>query len=98
VTYSFLEPAREELEEVVSYYEGQRPGLGEEFAREVENTILRILNLPEAWTELAPTIRRCRINRFPYGIVYTVQGEEIIIIAVMHLRRKPGYWKDRLPE
>jgi hypothetical protein len=98
VTYSFLEPARDELAEVIAHYEGQRPGLGEEFAQEVENTIRRILNLPGAWTQLAPNIRRCRTNRFPYGLVFTVRGEEVLIIAVMHLHRKPGYWKDRLPE
>jgi hypothetical protein len=98
VNYSFLEPARDELEEATTYYEGQRPGLGEEIAREVELAIQRIVNLPEAWTLLAPNIRRCRINRFPYGLVYTVRPEGIVIIAVMHLRRMPGYWKDRLPE
>lgn len=98
MTYSFLEPARDELEEAVTFYEGQRQGLGEEFAREVENTILRIVSLPGAWTQLAPHIRRCRTNRFPYGIVYTVRESEVLIIAVMHLRRKPGYWGDRVPE
>jgi plasmid stabilization system protein ParE len=96
--YSFLEPARDELEEAVARYEGEREGLGEEFAREVENTIQRIVKLPEAWTPLAPGIRRCRTNRFPYGLVYTVRDEEIVIVAVMYLRRKPGYWQDQLPE
>jgi hypothetical protein len=97
VNYSFLEVARDELEAVVARYEGNREGLGEEFAQEVESTIQRIINLPQAWTRLAPNIRRCRTNRFPYGLVYTVREEEIVIIAVMHLRQRPGYWQDRLP-
>ncbi len=96
--YSFLEPARDELEAAVNHYEAAREGLGEEFAQEVENTIQKIINLPQAWTRLTPNVRRCRTNRFPYGLVYTVREEEIIIVAVMHLRRRPGYWQDRLPD
>ena len=98
MNYSFLEAARDELEEVTTHYEEQKEGLGEEFAQEVEKTIQRIVDFPEAWTQLAPDVRRCRTNRFPYGLVYTVQEGEILIVAVMHLRRKPGYWKDRLSE
>ena len=94
--YSFLEPAREELEKAVAHYENEREGLGKEFAEEVDNTIQRILNYPAAWTPLSNTIRRCRTNRFPYGIVYGIREDEVIIVAVMHLHQKPGYWKTRL--
>src|SRR5262245_12329984 len=93
----FLEPAEQELKETISYYEHQRDGLGDEFAEEFKSATQRILQLPEAWSQLSENIRRCRLNRFPYGIVYAVRGEDVIIVAVMHLRRKPGYWKDRLP-
>jgi plasmid stabilization system protein ParE len=96
MNYYFLEPAKQELEEVVAYYEQQREGLGEEFALEFKSALQRILNHPLAWTTLSKNIRRCRTNRFPYGIVYNLQGDDIVIVAVMHLHRKPGYWKDRL--
>src|SRR5262249_38342912 len=92
----FLEAARDELDEAAAYYEKQREGLGEQFAEEVENTLQRILHHPQVWTKLAENTRRCRTNRFPYGVVYQVRGEDIVVVAVMHLRRKPGYWKDRL--
>lgn len=92
----FLDPARDELEEATQYYEQQKEGLGEEFAREVENALDRIQKHPKAWTPLTDDVRRCRLNRFPYGVVYTVRDDDIIIVAVMHLRRAPGYWADRL--
>ena len=96
MNYYFLEPAKEELEEAIAYYEQQREGLGEQFAEEVSKAIERILNHPQAWSQLSANIRRCRTKRFPYGIVYGVRGEDIIIVAVMHLHRKPRYWEDRL--
>jgi plasmid stabilization system protein ParE len=92
----FHQEARDELEQATAHYEKQREGLGEEFAQEVERTIQRILDFPEAWSTLSSTVRRCRLDRFPYGIVYTIVGDDILIVAVMHLRRRPGYWKDRL--
>lgn len=92
----FLEPARDELDEAAAHYDRERAGLGDEFSEEATNAIQRIMRFPGAWTALSDTVRRCRLNRFPYGIVYTVRGEDIIILAVMHLRRKPGYWQDRL--
>jgi hypothetical protein len=45
---------------------------------------------------LSANVWRCRVNRFPYGLVYEVSGEEIVIVAVMHLHRRPGYWRDRV--
>jgi plasmid stabilization system protein ParE len=96
VTISFFDDAKEELEEATRYYERQRPGLGDEFAEEVRKTLERIRNHPGAWTNLGEGVRRCRTDRFPYGLVYFVKDEDILIVAVMHLHRNPGYWRDRL--
>jgi plasmid stabilization system protein ParE len=92
----FLDAAREELEEATAYYERQREGLGEEFAHEVEQAVERIRQFPEAWSRLTDAVWRCKANRFPYGVVYTIRDEDILLVAVMHMRRKPGYWADRL--
>jgi hypothetical protein len=56
------------------------------------------LKFPKAGSLLTNDVRRCRTNKFPYGIVYMLEDNEhtIIIVAVMHLHREPGYWKDRL--
>jgi plasmid stabilization system protein ParE len=94
--FYFLEPAKDELNDAIAYYEAQRDGLGQQFADEVRKSIQRILDHPEAWTQLSRNTRCCRMNRFPFGIVYQARGGEILIVAIMHLHRKPEYWKDRL--
>jgi plasmid stabilization system protein ParE len=96
VTYRFLSPARQEMAEAVEYYERAAPGLGLEFLDEIERTVSRILLHPEAWTRVAEHHRRCRMRRFPYGLLYTLEQDVVIIAAVMNLRRHPDTWKKRL--
>lgn len=92
----FLEPAQAELVEAIAYYDSQEQGLGSQFAEEVRRTIERILQYPEAWSPISKRTRRCRTNKFPYGIIYQIQGDVVLIVAVMHLRREPMTWKNRL--
>ena len=94
--YSFHPEAKIELNEGVSYYEKCQPGLGLDFLKEVYATIQRILEYPLGWTPLSANTRRCLTNRFPYGIVYQILDDEIYIIAVMHLNRRPFYYKERI--
>jgi plasmid stabilization system protein ParE len=96
VKVDVLEPAVAELREAVEYYNQQSEGLGFEFAAEVKRTIARIVQFPDAWPALSVRTRRCRTNRFPYGIVYHVREDEILVVAVMHLRRHPETWRSRL--
>ena len=96
MNYLFLDEAERELYEAVAYYEESSEGLGLEFSREVFATVSRILKFPEAWSPYSNRTRRCLLKRFPYGIVYRVVGDEVVIFAVMQLNRKPGYWKSRL--
>ncbi|MFH0825041.1 MAG: type II toxin-antitoxin system RelE/ParE family toxin [Pseudomonadota bacterium] len=63
---------------------------------EVHSTIGNILSLPTAWPIIEEDMRRCRVRRFPYGIIYSQHEDMIFILAVMHLRRDPEYWKVRL--
>ncbi|MEK6617227.1 MAG: type II toxin-antitoxin system RelE/ParE family toxin [Nitrospirota bacterium] len=94
--YEFLEPAQIELEEEVKYFNEQQAGLGYEFAKEIADTIARILRYPQAWTKLSKKTRRCRTKRFPYGVIYQIRDEKILIVAIAHLRREPFYWRDRI--
>ncbi len=91
----FLRSAEEELDGAIDFYNAQSEGLGFEFAAEVKRTLLRITAYPKAWSQLSSRTRRCRTNRFPYGIIYQIKQDYILIIAVMHLRRKPQRWKER---
>lgn len=94
----FLEPAAQEFYESIAFYNLQRQGLGQEFAKEVEDTIERIKQNPEAWTTISTSkrARRCLTNRFPFGIIYQIRQDTLLIVAVWHHRRRPQTWQERL--
>jgi plasmid stabilization system protein ParE len=93
--FYFHEEAETELDKAVEYYEDCRRGLGLEFAKEVYATIARIIQFPEAWSEMSKNTGRCLVNRFPYGVIYRVKSDHIQVIAVADLRHRPGYWRSR---
>ncbi|SJM96198.1 type II toxin-antitoxin system RelE/ParE family toxin [Crenothrix polyspora] len=95
---SFLEPAEKELQETIDYYQEQRQGLGDEFLVEILLTLEHIEMHPQAWPQLSKRTRRCRTRRFPYGVVYRLQDDGILVVAVSHLHRKPLYWLNRLTD
>jgi toxin ParE2 len=92
----FLEMARLELDDAIAYYNYESQGLGEAFLTEILNTLNRIGTFPEAWHPCSKRTRRCQTRRFPYGIIYHIRKDEILIVAIANLHRKPDYWKDRI--
>jgi hypothetical protein len=94
--YSFLSESKTELLQAVEYYEQCSTGLGLEFSEEVYSSIKQILRFPLAWSSSSKNTRRCLTKRFPYGIIYAINEDSIIIIAIMHLNRKPNYWHKRI--
>ena len=96
MTVRFLEIAETELDEAVHWYGEQAPGLGDAFLIEVLSAADRITRFPEAWHRLTEVIRRCLLGRFPYGLIYTIDDGDILVLAVAHLHRRPSYWRDRL--
>ena len=92
----FLPPAEEEMLEAARFYESRVRGLGKEFLAEVRHAAEKITEHPEAATLNRGKVRRRLVKRFPFGILYVNDPEEIVIVAVMHLRRRPGYWRGRL--
>ena len=85
-----------EFDEAIDYYESCAVGLGYDFSVEVHTAVERILSFPKAWPELVDEIRRCQTNRFSFGTLYSEEHGVINIIAVMHLRRDPDYWQERI--
>ena len=88
--------AQAELDEAFNWYEAQQQHLGMQFLTEFDASIRRIFTYPKSYALFENEIRRCLIKRFPYGILYGIDAETIIIIAVAHLHRKPNYWLARL--
>jgi plasmid stabilization system protein ParE len=88
--------ALEELIDSAEYYELRAEHLGESFLDEVARAVADISESPERWPYFLLNSRWRLLDRFPYSIVYLIETEHIYILAVMHQRRRPGYWKKRL--
>ncbi len=95
MTFSFHPEAKDEFNEAIEYYEDCEPGLGYDFSIEVHDTIQNVVNYPTAWPVIEEDVRGCLVNRFPYSILYSIEEKGIFILAVMHQRRHPDYWKNR---
>jgi plasmid stabilization system protein ParE len=94
--YRFTSLARTELRRATHYYEQRENGLGTTFLKEIDAALNRVLQNPTAWHQLSPRTRRCRTHRFPFGLIYQIRINEILIVSVMDLRRDPESWKDLL--
>ena len=94
--YKFLPEAESDLISAITYYENCETSLGIDFTFEVSKTIERIMKYPTAWTELSSNCRRCLVGKFPYGIIYSIESDCILIISIMNLHRHPDYWKNRI--
>lgn len=93
--YVFHPEALNEYSEAVKYYAGQNTEIAQAFINSVENAIYRLRDSPNRYPAIDKDIRRCLTQKFPYGILYTVESDSILILAVMHCKQKPGYWKTR---
>lgn len=93
-----LEPAQAELDEAIAWYAEQAPGLGDAFLIEALKAFHLIEIFPSAWHPLTPQIRRCRLKRFPYSVVYTQDEADVLVLAIAHQHRRPSYWKTRLSQ
>ena len=91
----FLEAAVTDLAETVAYYNSSQEDLGYEFLDEFKRTLNRIIAFPEAWPPISVKTRRCQTNRFPYGVIYKINHDFLLVVAVMHLHSEPEKWKKR---
>lgn len=82
--FEFHPEARLELLESAAYFEDCGCGLGTAFTNEIESAIHRILANPDRWRPIEDDVRRCLARRFPYDILYSIETDHVLIIAVMH--------------
>ncbi len=94
--YEFHADALAEYVEAAEYYADCQPGLELRFMDSVESVIGQILEAPARWPIIEDDVRRCLTRVFPYAIVYTIEPEYVLILAVMHCHREPGYWRRRV--
>jgi hypothetical protein len=92
----FFDPAaRAELLATIKYYEECRAGLGKRFRLVVESELDLIRKAPFQFRVLHAPFRRCLLHKFPYSIIFAIEPEFILVVAVAHTKRKPGYWRER---
>ena len=92
----FTELAKQEFSDAIAFYESELPGLGKRFKDDVKKSSERLSRYPKAWSLEKGEIRKCLLHRFPYKLLYSIEHDHILIIAVSHQHRKPEYWIDRL--
>lgn len=94
-----LREAEEEAHASAVWYDEQMVGLGDDFLDELVSALQQIEDDPDRFPKLeiakSEQIRRCRLNRFPYMIIFEILEAEIVVLAVAHAKRRPNYWRKR---
>ena len=85
-----------EFEKAVHFYKQRGRKLGQRFAQEIRTAIAKIVAAPERWRVLEQDVHICRARVFPYSVLYTIEADYILIVAIAHGKRRPGYWRYRL--
>lgn len=96
MNYEFHPEALDEYEDAARYYAGCQAGLELRFINCVESALRSVVEAPLRWRCFEEDVRRCLVRVFPYAVLYSVEPDYVLIIAVMHCSREPGYWRHRL--
>lgn len=90
--------ALDELEEAAAWYEARRPGLGLAFVAEIEQVIAAVADHPLAFPQWKPEdpARRALTRRFPYAVFFDLEHHRVVVMAIAHTSRRPGYWAERV--
>lgn len=96
MTVEFLNEAAEEFTEAALWYDSKEAGLGIRFRNEISHVVGRIVEDPLLWREREGGYRRVNCPVFPYFVAYIIRNEKVIIVAIGHGHRMPGYWKSRV--
>ena len=95
--YALDAEAERELDEAVVVLEGTRPDRGMEFLEALESTLLMICQYPDIGKKVGRHLRLWAMPDWPYQIVYSLEGDVIMVWVLAHEKRKPGYWRKRVP-
>jgi toxin ParE1/3/4 len=96
MNYEFHPEALVEFEEAARYYESRQGELGTRFIEVIEEAFREICAAPARWRIFEEDVRRYLVHVFPFAVLYSVERDYVLIIAVMHCSREPSYWKHRI--
>lgn len=91
-----LPEAGEELEQAALWYEGEAAGLGVRFLAAVHELFTFLASSPRIYPVVYQDVRRALVPKFPYGVFYQPRGQAIRVLAVVHLHRAPGAWREQV--
>jgi len=91
----YLVEALEEAEAAARWYAERSPSAALGFDAELDNAEQAISTQPDAWPSFDHGTRRYLLRRYPFSVVYQTEPDHVVIVAVAHARRRPGYWKAR---
>lgn len=92
----FLTLAQREVDDAVIWYEQQAEGLSRDFLDQLDRAVRLVKSHPKIATLIQADIRRFLVARFPYSLIYGIDDDSIVVIAVAHQHRHPRYWADRI--
>lgn len=92
----FVETAKLELLDGVAYQENKEPGLDVRFLVAVQGAVVRALLYPLTGSPCTQNTRRLLIKDFPFAVIYRNDKTGIMVYAIAHLARRPGFWRSRI--
>ena len=95
--HAFHPEANQKYAQAAEYYANIAPRLGVRFHDEIESLILKVRRQPQRYFRFSPPAQRALSQKFPYSVVYLDEPDRVWIVAVMHSKRRPDYWRNRLP-
>jgi len=96
IGYRFLSAADDEMIEAAVFYDAASNGLGNDFLEDVQQAIDRLCVYPMSGEAVAPGLRKILLHRFPFNVMYSIETDVILVIAIAHHGRQPGYWQTRV--
>ena len=88
--------AQNDIDEIFSWYEGKHISLSYRFIDELTDHFGIILQNPYQSQDLAQGVRKLSLKKFPYKIIYKIYGSDVVVIAIIHHKRRPGLWRKRI--
>ncbi len=85
-----------DIQVAYDWYEKQKIGLGEDFLLALEDSYIKITQTPKIYQKIHKHIRRSLVHRFPYSLFFIIEEDKIVVIAVLHIKRKPTAWMNRV--
>lgn len=94
--YRWQTGALDDLEEATVFYFQEDPDLEARFAKCIDKAVDQVIRYPRSWPVIKNEIRRYVVDTFPYSLLYAIEPDHVLIVAVAHQSREPDYWEERL--